>query len=114
GHSATLADIRRLASERSRAVGVLMDLSGPKIRLGQLPGGMISCQLDERYTLTSEPAGDDRELTCTYRELPDDLTTGDAVLFADGTVGMEVVERSPGRAVLRVTLPGVIRSRQGI
>lgn len=113
-HSATLGEIRRIARERDRAVGVLMDLSGPKIRLGELPGGIIHCEPDEEFVLTREPTGADRELTSTYVRLPDDLTIGDSVLFADGTVGMKVVDRSPGRAVLRVRLPGAIRSRQGI
>ncbi|QDV33652.1 pyruvate kinase [Tautonia plasticadhaerens] len=113
-HSATLADIRRVAAERERAVGVLMDLGGPKIRLGELPGGMLSCELDAEYALVRGPGGAEGELTCTYPDLPDDLTIGDPVLFADGTVGMEVVDRSPGRAVLKVVLPGQIRSRQGI
>lgn len=113
-HSATLADIRRVAAERERAVGVLMDLGGPKIRLGELPGGLISCELDSEFTLVREPSANGNELTCTYPELPEDLKVGDPVLFADGTVGMEVVDRSPGRAVLKVRLPGQIRSKQGI
>ncbi|WP_152050191.1 pyruvate kinase [Tautonia marina] len=113
-HSNTLAMIRRIGLERDRVVGVLMDLCGPKIRLGELPEGMLACQTDEIYTLTQTPTGTARELTSTYNELPEDLTIGDSVLFADGTVGMEVIETAPGLARLRVWLPGVIRSRQGI
>ncbi|MEW4567925.1 pyruvate kinase [Tautonia sp. JC769] len=113
-HSNTLATIRRIAAEGDRVIGVLMDLCGPKIRLGELPGGMIACEFDEVYTLSQSPTGDTRELSCSYERLPEDLTVGDAVLFADGTVGMEVIETAPGLARLRVSLPGVIRSRQGI
>ena len=44
----------------------------------------------------------------------DDLEVGQTVLFADGTVGMDVVEKGPGWAKLKVALPGRIRSHQGI
>lgn len=113
-HSSTLANIRRLESERDRAVGVLMDLCGPKIRLGDLPGGVISCRTGDEFTLTRNPSGASHDLTSSYAELTEDLTIGDAVLFADGTVGMEVTDRGPGWARLMVWLPGIIRSRQGI
>ena len=53
-------------------------------------------------------------LTSTYRRLADDLEVGQSVLFADGTVAMDVVDRGPGWARLKVTLPGQIRSHQGI
>lgn len=114
GHTSTLASIRKLESERHRAIGVLMDLCGPKIRLGELPEGVITCRTGDEFTLTRNPSGAVHELTSSYAELPDDLTIGDAVLFADGTVGMEVSDRGPGWARLKVWLPGVIRSRQGI
>ncbi|WP_315852013.1 pyruvate kinase [Tautonia rosea] len=113
-HAETLATIRQMASERDRVVGVLMDLCGPKIRLGELPDGTMSCQTGEIYTLARTPTGEENEFSSTYDELPEDLTVGDSVLFADGTVGMEVTEKRPGLVRLRVWLPGVIRSRQGI
>src|SRR5581483_7791135 len=55
-----------------------------------------------------------REMTCSYRDLPNDLKPGETVLFADGTVGMTVTESGRGRARLKVTLPGRLRSRQGL
>src|SRR5207342_1220465 len=73
------------------------------------------CPLGEVFTLVAEPSlGGVRELACSYRELPNDLSTGETVLFADGTVAMTVVDTAPGRARLRVTLPGQVRSRQGL
>ena len=114
GHSAVLADIRRIAGDAGRTVAVLMDLGGPKIRLGELPGGAVRCEVGDVYVLAREPDGGPRTFSCSYPDLPDELTIGEFVLFADGLVAMEVVETSAGRAVLRVTMPGEIRSRQGI
>jgi pyruvate kinase len=114
-HSAVLADIRAVSREMGRHVAVLQDLCGPKMRLGPIPGDLVECPLGEAFTLVAEPSlGGVRELTCSYRDLPNDLKTGETVLFADGTVAMTVTEKSPGRARLKVTLPGRLRPRQGL
>ena len=114
-HTATLADIRTAAREADRHVAVLQDLCGPKMRLGPIPGDLVECPLGEEFTLVVEKTSDSpRELTCTYRELPNDLKPGETVLFADGTVAMDVTEVADGRARLKVTLPGRLRSRQGL
>ena len=63
---------------------------------------------------TDRTSDSPRELTCSYRELPNDLKPGETVLFADGTVAMTVIDAAPGRARLKVTLPGRLRSRQGM
>src|SRR5262245_21508332 len=114
-HAAVLAEIRRQSRLTDRHVAVLQDLCGPKMRLGDVPGDLVDCQLGEEFTLLSDRLTDNpRELTCSYRELPDNLKPGEMVLFADGTVAMSVIEVGPGRARLRVTLPGRLRSRQGL
>lgn len=114
-HSENLAAIREAAAEAGRVVGVLQDLCGPKVRLGEVPGDEVICNLEDRFRLVETRTGDDpRELTCTYQTLPRDLKAGDTVLFADGTVGMRVVESGGGTATLEVTLPGRLRSNQGL
>src|SRR5262245_24729 len=114
-HAAVLADIRALSREAGRHVAVLQDLCGPKMRLGPIPGGLVECPLGEEFSLVTERSSDSaRELTCSYRELPGDLKPGETVLFADGTVAMTVTDVRPGRARLAVTLPGRLRSRQGL
>jgi pyruvate kinase len=114
-HSAVLADIRSLSKAMGRHVAVLQDLCGPKMRLGPIPGDFVDCRLGDEFTLVAESASTKlRELTCSYRDLPNDLKPGESVLFADGTVGMEVIDTARGQACLKVTLPGHLRSRQGI
>jgi pyruvate kinase len=114
-HSAVLADIRAISRETGRHFGVLQDLCGPKMRLGPIPGDLVECPVGEEFTLVTERTSDNaRELTCSYRELPNDLNPGEIVLFADGNVGMTVTDVAAGRARLKVTLPGRLRSRQGL
>lgn len=113
-HSAVVADIRTLSREIGQHVAILQDLCGPKIRLGPIPGDVVACPPGEEFTLVSDGSKGTHELTCSYRELPNDLKPGETVLFADGTVVMVVTDTEPGRARLKVTLPGQLRSRQGL
>jgi pyruvate kinase len=114
-HSALLADIRRIGREVDRHIAVLQDLCGPKMRLGPIPGDLIDCTLDEEFSLVTDRTTENpHELTCSYCNLPNDLKLGETVLFADGAVAMNVTDTAPGRARLKVTLPGRLRSRQGL
>lgn len=115
-HSTTLANIREISAQLGRVVGVLQDLGGPKIRLGPLAGDLVECREGEEFRLVKQPdnPSDPHELTCTYKEITDDLKPGEIIYFADGVVAMQVKEVSQGRATLEVTLPGRIRSRQGL
>ncbi len=116
-HSAVLERVRALETELGRPIAVLQDLSGPKLRLGPIAGDSVDCHRGARFTLAADaPADDPTVLTSGHRELPGELSPGETVLFADGNVAMSVldVDREAGRAYLEVTLPGKLRSRQGI
>ena len=114
-HTALLADICRIGREADRPIAVLQDLCGPKMRLGAIPGDPVDCHLGEEFTLVTDRTTENpHELTCSYRNLPNDLKPGETILFADGTVAMSVTDTAPGRARLKVTLPGRLRSRQGL
>ena len=114
-HTEVLGRIRALGRETGKHFAVLVDLCGPKIRLGPIPGDLVECPLGEEFILAVERTSDDPHvLTCSYRNLPGDLKLGEAVLFADGTVAMTVIQAGPDQVRLKVTLPGRLRSRQGI
>lgn len=109
--------IRLVSAELDCPIGLLADLSGPKIRLGEIAGGDIYCAEGASFRfvrglVSSEPT----DLTCTYEPLIDDVKPGDRILLADGTVAMVVLEKDPQSAWVRcqVIQAGRIRSRQGV
>jgi len=114
-HDAALAAVRRAGAAAERPVAVLVDLAGPKIRLGDLPREPTRCDHDARFRFVrgDRPQAPD-ELTSNHERLIDELSIGDRVMLADGTVGMRVVEKHDDSVVCRVTAAGVLRSRQGI
>ena len=113
-HSAVLTHIREISRDMGCHAAILQDLCGPKMRLEPFPGDVVDCRLNDEFALVTGPTSAERELMCSYRNLPNDLKPGETVLFADGTVAMTVTDTAPGRARLRVTLPGRLRSRQGL
>ena len=91
-HGRTLEVIRETGRRLREPVAVLVDLAGPKIRLGELPGDEIECQLGDefRFVRGDQASGPD-ELVTSYPALVDELETGNTIMLADGTVGMQVV-----------------------
>lgn len=114
-HAESLARIRRVSETLARPVGVLADLAGPKIRLGELPGGAIDLAEGEHVTFVrGGESGGPREFTVTYEPLVDELSPGDSVMLADGTISLVVTERNRHHVRCRVVQGGTVRSRQGV
>jgi pyruvate kinase len=126
-----LAMIRRAAARLGRTVGVLVDLAGPKMRLGPLAGGQLLCRTGDRVRFVRGEAADTATtaaqvssgaattattpaLTTTYAPLIDELRPGDRVMLADGTVSLVVEQVDKDSAVCRVMQSGLVRSRQGV
>jgi pyruvate kinase len=106
--------IRKLGKELNLALGILVDLAGPKIRLGEIVGDKIFCGRGETFFFVRDAPAAANELTSAYEPLMGELSVGDLVMLADGTVTMRVEEAANDRVRLKVVQQGTIRSRQGI
>jgi len=114
-HEARLEAIRSASRKLGQPVAILVDLAGPKIRLGELPGGQLQCHAGQKLRfLRSGPPQSPGDLLTTYEPLVEELSVGDRVMLADGTVSLVVQQTGPGYAECAVVQPGVIRSRQGV
>lgn len=108
-------NVRRASEMLDQPIAILVDLAGPKFRLGELPDDRIFCERDaEFYFISGRPPEAPNELISSYAPLVRELSVGDQVMLADGTVTMVVEAKEPNRARMRVTQRGTIRSRQGI
>jgi pyruvate kinase len=87
--------VRQVSRSTGVPVAVLVDLAGPKIRLGELPGDRITCKTGEKLTFVRGsgpvPAC---HLTATYPSLIDELEPEDRVMLADGTVELRVQQKA--------------------
>jgi pyruvate kinase len=113
--AAIVQSIREVAAQHKATCGILIDLAGPKIRLGELPQEELPCHAGaEFYFVRGEHSSDPARLTTTYEPLVDELSPGDRVMLADGTVGMVVIDKTRDAVRCRVTQAGHISSRQGV
>jgi pyruvate kinase len=110
-----LEAIRDASQELGATVGILVDLAGPKIRLGTLFQDPTEFEADSEFTFVrGSKSTSAHELVSNYAPLIDELSVGDSVMLADGTVSMVVTETSADKAVCKVLQGGPVRSRQGI
>ncbi len=111
--------VRRVAARRGKPVGVLLDLGGPKIRLGALPGGSVALVNGRTVEIVPGAESDGRRpglvrLAVTYPALLKDVKAGAEVRIDDGRVRLEVTRRLENslRAVVRTG--GRVKSEAGV
>ncbi len=113
-HQRQIDDIRAASKQAGQPVAVLVDLAGPKIRLVELPGDEIYCAAHAEFRFVRGTPTAANHLATTYELLIDDLAVGDRVMLADGTVSLQVKEKTSDDARCEVVQEGTIRSRQGV
>jgi len=106
--------VRQVSQELHQPLAILVDLAGPKFRLGDLEGDSIFCARDDEFFFVTGESKAKCELTASYQPMVRELSVGDQVMLSDGTVSMQVEECLPDRVRMRVIQQGTIRSRQGI
>ncbi len=97
-------------------VAIMQDLQGPKIRIGEVPGGEMLVNDNEILTLTTRDGGESGEKTVTvdYMNLPRDVSEGDNVYMADGIIHLQVEEVEDDLVRCRVIHGGVLTPRKGV
>jgi pyruvate kinase len=113
-HARTVDLVREAERETGRPLAVLVDLPGPKVRLGRLGSDPFILRPGQRFELRSEGPGDDRGAATTYPELAGDLREGDRVLLADGAVELTVTSTGDGVARTECVRGGSVSSGQGV
>jgi pyruvate kinase len=110
-HGTTLGLVRRIAREEGCHLPVVMDLMGPRYRLGTLPGGGRTLQPGEEVALGSQESGAALPVDA---DILDYLKTGERVLIDSGLVELRIVEKEGDRVRARVVNGGPVRTRKGI
>jgi pyruvate kinase len=114
-HAALHAAVRQAADATGRAIAVMVDLQGPRIRLGTFEGGSARLERGAEFVLTTAPVrGTSGRAATTYADLARDVKPGDAVLIDDGLVRLEVIGVTGGEVRCRVVEAGVVSDHKGI
>ncbi|NVK51094.1 MAG: pyruvate kinase [Cyclobacteriaceae bacterium] len=114
-HQKVVEIIRRINQEENLNLGILQDLQGPKIRVGEVENNGVEIAPGNKITITNEPVVGTSSLVSTvYQNLPNDVIPGDRILIDDGNLEL-IVNDTDGRNVnCTVIHGGILKSRKGI
>lgn len=116
-HQRSIRLIRQTAFELNQPVGILQDLQGPKIRLGQFETGPVVVKKGDPFTLTSRSLAGTQEISCvTYDHLAEEIPAGATILLDDGRVEMRVeqVDRAAKELHCRIVVGGTLSNNKGV
>ena len=113
-HASAYAAVRQASDESGRGVGILVDLQGPKIRLGRFAAGPVLLEPGHEFIVTTDDVpGDKHMVSTTYKGLPGDVTPGDSVLVDDGRIALEVLRVDGPRVITKVIEGGRVSDNKG-
>ncbi len=114
-HAQRVELVRSLARKAGRSVGVLVDLQGPKIRIGRFEHDHISLNTGDKFVLDAEcKMGDASRVGLDYKNLPRDVSMGDTLLLDDGRIVLAVTAVKGARIYCLVEQGGTLSNNKGI
>jgi pyruvate kinase len=114
-HEVRFANVRKAADDSGRAVAILVDLQGPKIRLGKFTDGPHELAVGDVFKITAEDVPGTRELvSTTFKGLPGDVHPGDDLLIDDGKVRVRVTSVDGPVVTTEVIVAGAVSNNKGI
>jgi pyruvate kinase len=114
-HEQVYLRVRAASDEAKRGVAILVDLQGPKIRVGRFASGPVMLENGAEFTITTEDVpGDEHQVGTTYDGLPGDVHPGDRLLIDDGKIALEAIRVDGPRVVTKVIEGGRVSDHKGI
>ncbi|MFD3444810.1 pyruvate kinase [Microbacteriaceae bacterium 4G12] len=114
-HEAIYAKVRQAAEDSGRAVAVLVDLQGPKIRLGKFANGPHDLAVGDAFKITIDDIEGTKDIaSTTFKGLPNDVKAGDPLLIDDGRVTLRVTDTDGTVVTTVVEVPGAVSNNKGI
>ncbi|MCY1262874.1 Pyruvate kinase [compost metagenome] len=114
-HAQRYAWVREVEQELSYPIGILMDLQGPKLRVGRFASGAVQLQQGQTFTLDLNDApGDDKRVNLPHPEIIAALEPGMSLLLDDGKIRLQVLEARSDAIETRVMNSGELSDRKGV
>ena len=114
-HENNFANVRKAAEDSGRAVAILVDLQGPKIRLGKFADGPHELAVGDIFKITIDDIPGTKEIcSTTFKGLTADVNPGDFLLIDDGKVRVEVIEKDDTVVTTKVIVGGPVSNNKGI
>src|SRR5579885_1747871 len=116
-HEARIKMVREIAARHGKTVAILVDLQGPKIRIGRFKNKKIMLREGQQFILDTtldENAGDENSVSLGYENLPDDVRKDDTLLLDDGRIVFKVLSSEHTKIHCKVKVGGELSNNKGI
>lgn len=114
-HQEVIQIIRRINEEMGLNLGILQDLQGPKIRVGEVENNGVEIKPGDPITITNDPVvGSSTLVSTVYQNLPNDVVPDDRILIDDGNLELVVNDTDGKNVNCTVIHGGILKSRKGI
>lgn len=114
-HASYIKTVREVSQRLGMKVAILMDLPGPKYRVGRLKGGWASLEKGARVILTARQVeGDATVIPVNFSSFPRDVKVGDTLLLDDGAIQLKVTQKDGDETKCRVIVGGVLAEGRGL
>lgn len=114
-HKKRIDTIKEIEKELSNPIGIMLDTQGPEIRTGDLETGEVELTSGEEFTLvTDKIKGNSKQVSVTYKNLPQELEEGSIILLDDGLIELEVKEVYKDSVCCKILNGGILGSHKGI
>lgn len=116
-HETRIKKVREIAAKHEKPVAILIDLQGPKIRIGRFKNKKVLLQEGQNFILDTaldENAGDENIVSLAYENLPRDVKPGDTLLLDDGRIVFKVLKTDLTQIHCQVVVGGELSNNKGI
>ena len=114
-HRAVVRSLRSAASAAGKRIAIMADLSGPKMRIGNLAQEPVELKPGDSFILTSDDiVGDAGRASVTFKRLPQAVKSGDTLFLNDGIIQLDVSAVKGNEVICKVAVGGELRSRKGL
>ena len=114
-HEKRIHSIRTLAQENDRAIAIMMDIQGPKIRTGSVRGGSVILRTGQSFIIHPEDIiGDEQHIGINHPLFAEEVSEGQMILLDDGKIRLKIIRTDEGCVETRVVVGGVLRDRRGV
>ncbi|NMB46351.1 MAG: pyruvate kinase [Firmicutes bacterium] len=113
-HLERLRRLRAVASKQGKVLGIMQDIQGPKIRIGDIPGKVMLENGGTFIITTEECEGSSHRVSVNYKKLPQDVGPGNVIYLDDGLLKLEVQEVKGNDVYCQVMIGGELSSRKGL
>jgi pyruvate kinase len=114
-HAVAIATAREAAERAGREVGLLGDLPGPKLRIGEIEGDLVELDPEHTVVITTEPVvGTEERISVPWPDLCDAVSKGDLIYLADGSIRLRVTEVNEPEVRCVIEVGGPLSSHKGL